>query len=495
MKDFLIVPLLVGFTSALMAQDYSKKLDELDQYIEHARQQWQTPGLAVAVVKDGKSIWCKGYGVREVNDQAPVDTKTLFGICSTTKAMTAACMSMLVDEGKVHWDARVHDLLPEFELADPYMTREVRVRDLFTHNTGMGNADLLWYLWDYEPGVLIAKMRDQQPSYPIRGGYTYQNNMYAVAGKLIEKISGQSWENFIQIRIFNVLGMTNTFPTQEQSRSYRNRSKPHSKYQGKITAFADESADKIAPAGAVWSTIEDMQKWMLFVLDSAIVDGERLISKKNYEEWLKPQTLVSDNGFYPTQRLTKPHWKTYALGWFQHDYQGRAVSFHTGSLQGTIAIIGLIPDEKLGVYVLGNLDHAEVRHAIMYKVFDLFSEEPSDRDWSSEFLALYESLKPTDDSSVLKSGVEIFPSYPLRAFAGSYEDPYLGLIEVNFENDGLTISVGPTHKANLIHKTRNSFFTSFISRPYMPESTLIFEDDGNRITGFRYFDRIFKKKH
>jgi CubicO group peptidase (beta-lactamase class C family) len=408
--------------------------------------------------------------------------------------MTAACMSMLVDEGLVSWDDNVQDHLPEFELSDPTMTREIRVRDLFTHNTGMGNADLLWYLWDYEPEVIIAKMRKQEPAYPIRGGYTYQNNMYTVAGRLIEKISGYSWADFIQKRIFDVVGMTNTFPNQASSNSYSNRSIPHSRYGGKITAFADESADRIAPAGAVWSTIEDMQKWMTFVLDSAMVDGQRLISKKNYAEWLKPQTLVSDNGFYPTQRLTNPHWKTYALGWFQHDYQGRAVSFHTGSLQGTIAIIGLIPDEKLGVYVLGNLDHAEVRHAIMYKVFDIFSDKPSGRDWSSEFLALYNSLKVTNDSSARKTDAEILPSFTLKEFTGRYEDPYLGIMKVALDNDTLILSVGTSNQAKLIHKTRNAFFTEFINRPYMSHSTLIFEDNGNRITGLRYFDRIFKKK-
>ncbi|MCB0666619.1 MAG: serine hydrolase [Saprospiraceae bacterium] len=474
------------------AQDYSDVLDQLDKYIEQARVQWEVPGLAVAIVKDGKALWSKGYGVKEIGKTEPVNIRTLFGICSTTKAMTAACIAMLVDEGKIGWDDKVFEIVPDFRLSDPHWTREIRIRDLLTHNTGLGNADLLWYLWDYEPQVIIEKMRYVDPAYPVRGGYTYQNNMYALAGKVIENVSGKKWESFIQERIFNPLKMDNTFPTQEQSIEYENRSKPHSKHRGAITVFADESADKIAPAGAVWSTIEDMQKWMLFVLDSAKVDGERLISDTNYREWLKPQTIVSDQGFYPTQRLTKPHWKTYALGWFQHDYLGRAVSFHTGSLQGTIAIIGLIPDENLGVYVLGNLDHAEVRHAIMYTVFDIFQSGNIDRDWSSELLALYESLKPKENEP--ESGVQILPSFLLKDFTGMYEDDYLGQIEIVEEDDHLLLLIGPKDQARLIHKNRNTFSVEYLSRPYMSNSTLVFEDNGLRLTGLKYFNRTFKKK-
>ncbi|MCB0687341.1 MAG: serine hydrolase [Saprospiraceae bacterium] len=488
------VLLLLLLARSLTAQDYGQKLRQLDDYIERARQQWEVPGLAVAVVKEGQNLWCKGYGNRNIGHPEAVDVQTLFAICSTTKAMTAACMSMLIDEGKVAWEDQVVDILPNFQLSDPRWTKEIRVRDLFTHNTGMGNADLLWYLWDYEPDIIMEKMKYVDPAYPLRGGYTYQNNMYAVAGQVIEKISGKPWQEFIQERIFVPLKMTNTFPTQKLSLAYVNRSSPHSRYQGKVTAFADESADQIAPAGAVWSTIEDMQKWMQFVLDSARVDGQRLISQENYQEWLKPQTIVSDAGFYPTQRLTKPHWKTYALGWFQHDYHGRAVSFHTGSLQGTIAIIGLIPDEHLGVYVFGNLDHAEVRHAIMYKVFDIFGEHDDGRDWSSEFLELYQETRSNADTTN-KVTVQILPSYALQDFLGTYEDSYLGDIEIKEEDGTLVLLVGPKDKAKLISKNRNTFNLQYISRPYMTTTSLTFEDDGDKIIGFRYFNRFFKKKN
>ena len=487
---------LVGLSllpTLLIGQDYQEKLDALDQYIETARKQWEVPGLAVAIVKDGETVLCRGYGVRQEGSSDKVDRQTLFAICSTTKAMTAACMSMLVDEGKIDWDDKVYKVLPEFRLDDPFRTREIRVRDLFTHNTGLGNADLLWYIWDYDPEVIMSKMQKQEPAYPLRGGFTYQNNMYAVAGKVIEKISGKTWSEFVQERIFRPLKMDHTFPTQELSKNYTNRSSAHSKYQNKISAFADESADKIAPAGAVWSTIEDMQKWMLFVLDSAMIDGERLISDKNYREWLKPQTMVSDAGFYPTQKLTNPHWKTYALGWFQHDYQGRAVSFHTGSLQGTIAIIGLIPDEKLGVYVFGNLDHAEVRHAIMYKVFDVFGGNDDSPDWSTDFLELYESLKPKPDTLSL-ANAQVLPSFAFSQLAGIYEDDYLGLLEVVEDEGELIAFIGPKDKARLIHKNRNTFTLEFISRPYMSRSQCTFEDNGDKVTGIKYFNRFFKKK-
>lgn len=493
LKIIYLMLFLLGCTFFSVAQEYRDKLQQLDQYIEKARQQWEVPGLAVSVVKDGKSIWCKGYGTRGLDQVDPVDIETLFAICSTTKAMTAACMAMLVDEGKMDWDDKVVEYLPQFKLSDPYWTSEIRIRDLLTHNTGMGNADLLWYLWDYDEEVILDKMRYPEPSYPVRGGYTYQNNMYAVAGQVIEKVSGQEWSEFIQQRIFDPLQMSNTFPTQRRSETYLNRSSAHSRYQGVIRTFPDESADKIAPAGAVWSNIEDMQKWMLFVLDSARVNGQRLISETNYREWLKPQAIVSDAGFYPTQQLTKPHWKTYALGWFQHDYQGRAVSFHTGSLQGTIAIIGLIPEEKLGVYVLGNLDHAEVRHAIMYKVFDLFGDEGINRDWSTEFLDLYKKLQPRSRESS-QDEVLILPNYRLADFTGLYEDDYLGKLEILMENGKLKLLIGTDIEARLQHKNRNTFLVEYLSRPYMINSTIIFEENGQKVTGLKYFNRVFHKK-
>ena len=473
--------LFLGVTF-LNAQVSENELHNLDQYIEKAIQQWEVPGLAISIVKDDKAIFSKAYGVQELGKEKPVDEQTIFAICSTTKAMTAAAMGMLVDEGKVKWEDRVVNHMPEFQLYDPYVTKELRVKDLFTHNTGLGNADFLWYTLQLPPKEILNRMRMAKPAYPFRGGYTYQNIMYLAAGQLIEKISGKPWEQFIKDRIFKPLEMKHSFPTKEASIIYKNRSVPHHYINGKISSIPDASADRIAPAGAIWSSIEDMTKWLRFVLNEAKVDGKRLLSQKTYAEWLKPQVIVPPHQFYPTTALTKPHWTTYALGWFQHDYNGRFVSFHTGSLQGTIAIIGIIPDENLGVYVLGNLDHAELRHALMYKVFDFFGKEKTERDWSTEVLELYTGIKERSqkqqETLLAERMKNTNPSQPIEAYIGNYFDPYLGKIKITLSDGRLILNGG----ANLSMTLEHWHYDTFKGQPF-PWSGPMFVKFENNIIG------------
>lgn len=458
---FTILIISFLFNSIAFAQLSPSSIQNLDAYIEKARQQWEAPGLAVAVVKDGKVLFAKGYGVRQLGKPEKVDGQTIFAICSTTKAMTAAAMGMLVDEGKVNWDDKVTQHLPDFQLYDSYVTRELRVRDLFTHNAGLGNADFLWGDTDLSSDEVLSRLRLLPPSYPFRGGYTYQNIMYLAAGKLIEKVSGISWEDFVTQRIFQPLGMTNTYANQQRSLVQKDRSTPHYRLEGKITPITDSNADAIAPAGAVWSSIEDMAKWTQFVLDSARVNGKRLLNPATYAEWLKPQAIVTDEGFYPTQALTKPHWKTYAFGWFQHDYNGRAVSFHTGSLAGTIAILGTIPDEKIGVYVFGNLDHAEVRHAIMYKVFDVLGGQETGRDWSTEFKKLYDGLaqkgEAAEQKELAKRVMGTKPSLPLEKYVGTYSSPLYGDLKIELKNGQLFAKSSSKASMTLEHWNFDTF--------------------------------------
>src|SRR5439155_6735722 len=224
-----------------------------DKYVDAARQAWKVPGMSIVVVKDGQVLLSKGYGVRELGKDAPVDSSTLFGAMSTTKAMTAVALGMLVDEGKVNWDDKVAKYLPNFRVADHYVTGEIRVRDLLTHNAGVGNADFLWAWTPELPSAeVVRRMQYAGPAYPFRGGFTYQNIMYLVAGEVIEKASGMSWERFVSERLFAPLGMKNTFPNYELSRKYRNRSSAHFEVKGKIQVIPETLAVPIAPAGAVW---------------------------------------------------------------------------------------------------------------------------------------------------------------------------------------------------------------------------------------------------
>jgi len=455
-----------------------KQLKEFDAWVENARKEWGAVGLAVTVIKDNEVIFKKGYGLRQLGTHDAVDTNTLFACASTTKAMTATCMGMLVDEGKVNWDDRVIQYLPGFQLYDPYVTRELRIRDLFLHNSGVGNTDFLWGFMDIGSDNILEKMRWVKPSYSFRSGFIYQNIFYLVAGKVIEKVSGHPWDEFIQERIFGPLGMSNTYPSL-QAAPTANRTKPHMRVDGKLMVIEDMSADAIGPAGSVWSSIDDMGKWALCMLDSGKYTGGRLVSPKTWEEMTKAQTLVPSSEFYPTAQLTKPNFTTYGMGWFQHDYKGRKVNFHTGSLPGSIAIHGQLPEEKIAVYVFGNTDHVEVRHAIMYKAFDLFALGGA-TDWGSGFLALYTKLdkaaeaarKKQDEKRVMGTK----PSLPLSGYTGVYQDKLYGTVEVTATGSQLSANINDMHKATLDHWNYDTF-KGPLGKKWDGEVTALFQLD------------------
>ena len=452
--------LALSLAVPLLAQ--SDPLAGFDAYVEKALEDWRTPGLAVAVVKDGRVAHAKGYGVREQGRATPVDERTLFAIGSTTKAMTAALVGMLVDEGKLAWDDPVIRYLPGFQLKDPVVTRELTVRDLLTHRGGLGNADYLWYGQEATTAQVLDRVRLVEPAYSLRSRFIYQNVMYGAAGEVIARVSGKPWTDVIRERIFVPLGMTDTVATLSQVASGANAAAPHADVGGSIKVIRNASVDAVAAAGSVWSSAADMSRWMQFLLDGGRTggaDGKRLLAERTFAELFRPQAIVPDT-MYPTTRLVKPHWMTYGLGWFQQDYRGRAVDFHTGSIDGMIAILGLVRDERLGVFVLGNLDHAELRHALMYTVFDRYAGR-TDRDWSADLLALYGETRQRDAQARQRTEAQrvtgTTPSLPLDAYAGRYADPLRGSVSVSVDHGALRLDYGPGFVGTLEHWHFNTF--------------------------------------
>jgi CubicO group peptidase (beta-lactamase class C family) len=457
-----------GAASHATAQSPDDRSRGFDAYVAKAVRDWQAPGLAIAVVKDGKIVFAKGYGVREAGKPAPFDTSTLSAIASTTKAMTAVAMGMLVDEGKVKWDDPVTKYLPSFQLYDPYVTREVTVRDLLTHRAGLGNADYLWAIADLPAAEMLKRLRLMKPAYSIRSSFVYQNVMYITAGEVIAAASGMPWSKFVQARIFEPLGMRNSYPLLSLVPPNANAATPHWRFgRDTIIAIKKDQSRAIGPAGDVWSSVADMSKWMIFLLDSARVNGKRLLEADTYRELFTPQVMVPPDEFYPTMELTKPHWTTYGLGWFQHDYQGRMLDFHTGSLSGMVAIIALIPDARFGVYVLSNRDHVEIRHALMYKAIDTYLGNPP-RDWSTELLALYNARRASADSARAAFDARRIkgtkPSLSLSKYAGVYEDPLLGRISITERSGKLRLDAGPVLKGDLEHWQYDRFRARYDDR-------------------------------
>lgn len=454
----LALPLLGLWTATAAAQ--RGPLAGLDAYVSRAMRDWQIPGLAVAVVKDDSVVFMRAYGVRQLGKPGAVDTATLFAIGSTTKAMTAAAIGMLVDEGKVRWDDPVTQYLPDFQLYDPFVTRELRVRDLLTHRSGLPGADLLWAGADYSTTEILRRIRYLEPATSLRTRFAYQNVMYAAAGQVIAAAAGMPWDAFVRTRIFTPLGMRGTLPTAATLARQPNVAMPHMRLDDTVRLVANRTVDPVASAGAVWSSIADMTKWMRFVLDSARVGGTRLLTASTYAELLTPQVVVPPEEFYPTARLTHPHFTLYGLGWFLEDYRGRAVAMHTGSIDGMSAIIGLIPDQRLGVYVLANLDHAELRHALIYRVFDLYNP-PATRDWSAELLTLYGDLRTQGRAAEKKRDsarvTGTTPSHALAAYVGTYGDSLYGNAVVTQTNGRLHIHMGNAFDGDLEHWHYDTF--------------------------------------
>lgn len=479
------------------AQSGSRSLDlrDLDAYVTRSVREWRIPGLAIAVVKNDSVVFAKGYGVRQLGKPGAVDAGTRFAIGSTTKAMTAAALGMLVDDGKVRWDAPVITYLPTFRVGDPYVTRELTVRDLLTHRGGLGNADQLWASADYSTEEIFQRVATLPAAYSLRSRFLYQNIMYAVAGEVIEAASGMPWDKFLETRIFEPLGMSGTEATLAALKGQANVATPHAELSDTIRPITNRPVDAVGPAGSVWSSVADMAKWARFILDSGRVGGKRLLKEETFRELLSPQ-VVAPTEMYATTSLSRPHFFTYGLGWFLHDYRGEAVAMHTGSIDGMSALIGLIPERRVGVYVLANLDHAELRHALMYRVFDMDIGNAS-RDWSAEVLALYTRLERQSDSARRQqeqrrvAGTQ--PSLPLDRYAGTYTHPTYGNAVVTVKQGNLHFAFSRGRIGTLRHWHYDTFQAQWEDIRMSPSMVVFAPDGAGGVTSVRAFGITFMR--
>jgi CubicO group peptidase (beta-lactamase class C family) len=485
-------------TSIVRAQK-SPDLAAFDKYVAQAARDWKVPGLAIAIVKDDSLVFAKGYGVLEVGKPEPATEHTRFAIGSTTKAMTTAALAMLIDEGKLHWDDRVIDYLPELRLYDAYATHELTVRDLLTHRSGLPNTDLLWAVPENNYSILemMRRLRYVPPQSSFRSHWEYQNVVYSIAGLLVERISGMPWETFIRTRIFAPLQMTESIPLVSLLKGQPNVAVPHDLEQDTVRTVAIRTTDVIAPAGSVWSSVSDMSKWMRFMLDSGRVGSKRLIQPATFAEIVAPQ-MRAPMAEYPALELARPHFFSYALGWFVQDYHGETVWMHTGSIDGMIAIIGLMPDKRTGVYVLANLDHAELRHALMYTVFDLYNGMPRDsaRDWSADLKKLFDlrhAAAAKAAAAAPKPPAGTHPSLPLDKYAGTYADSAYGTVVVTLANGSLRAKYGNWD----IGELQPAFYDTFKSRkrdPLQGVTDVTFTPDGaGGISAVQMFGQPFSR--
>jgi CubicO group peptidase (beta-lactamase class C family) len=439
--------LFVSLPQFAAGQTIDARLKEIDEYAQKAMRDWNVPGFAIAVVKDDKVIFAKGYGVREMAKPAPVDERTLFAIASNSKAFTAAAIGILVDEGKVKWDDPVTKYLPDFQLHDSYVTRELTIRDLLCHRSGLTTfgGDLLWYESSYDSKEILRRIRYLKPTSSFRSRFGYQNILFLAAGEIVTAVTGKSWGDFLRERFFNPLGMTSTVTTIRAFKPGDNVATPHNELDGQTRVIRYSNVDGVAPAGAINSNVAEMAEWLRLQLGRGKHNGKQIFSTAVSREMWTPHLMlpISEQGekFIPSR-----HFYTYGLGWFLYDYHGRKVVSHGGGLDGMVSQVGMIPEENLGVVVLSNSETV-LPSSLVNRVFDLFLGVPL-RDWSAEFLAQRKATREArkDDEKKLEDerAKNTQPSLPVARYAGSYAGEMYGEAKVLVENGKLVLRLTPS---------------------------------------------------
>ncbi len=440
MKLLRLIFALAVLAHVALAQ--TKPLDGFDEYVAGSMKEFEAPGLAIAVVKDGQVVLSKGYGLRKLGESAAVDENTLFGIASISKAFTAAALAMLVDEGKIRWEDRVIDYMPSFQLHDPYATREMTIRDLLCHRSGLPayGADLMGFSFDRSRADIIRRLRYLKPASSFRSRYAYQNNMFLVAGELVPAITGKTWDAFIAERIFRPLGMTSSSTEFKVLEAQPNRVTPHARVDGMLRPVTWQKVDAIGPAASINSNVKDMAQWIKAQLTGGAYPGGRLFSEAAQRQMWAPQ-MVLPAGAPPRGKLPKPKFGAYGLGWSISEYRGRKVVAHGGALTGMFSRIMLIPEDGLGVVVLTSSE-TSIGPALAYRVADAFIGGASE-DWSAIYAAQgRETLERNNERIRKRDAARVRtskPSVELSRYAGTYDCDLLGKARIDAAGNGLRL--------------------------------------------------------
>lgn len=415
-----------------------------ETYIQDVLNTWQAPGAAVAVLQGDDVLVMEGFGWRNVAEKLPMTAQTRFAIASCTKAFTAMGVALLVDEGLLEWDKPVRDYMPDFRLKDDYATQHTTPRDLLSHRTGVPRHDLAWFGTDFSREQLIHNLRYLEPFTSFRGKYYYQNMMYMTAGYLCGYLTGQSWESFIQDRIFNVLGMHNsTFgPWLDGGQTavpYRFRRKLQTVVE---MAYYDASRardyDPLGPAGGIYSTVEDLGLWLKVHLNHGYAGDVQLVSAHNLREMHAPQMIMPASGF--NEELFGTTLNAYGMGWTIRPYKGFTLIQHNGAIDGFRALISVIPQPKLGIVALVNLDQKNVPEALTYGLIDHFLDVAGD-DWQKRFFeidsAILEAQDKGERGAIEDRVADASPTHDPMDYTGDYTAEGYADLRIKFENQVL----------------------------------------------------------
>ncbi len=456
----------------LQAQVLTTK--QIDSVAEKTLAAFDVPGLAVAVVKDGKVIHSKGYGVRSLKNNLKVDEHTLFGIASNTKAFTAAALGMLVDEKKITWDSKVTDIIPEFKLYDAYVTSQFTIRDLLSHRSGLGlgAGDLM--IWPDSSTVtkkqIIHNLRYLKPVSSFRTQWDYDNLLYIVAGEVIERISGLKYEDFIETRIMQPLGMTKSALSYNRLKDKTNIIDAHAPVNGKIAVIPKDFTENSNAAGGMNASVSELSKWALVQLNGGKY-GEKLdktlFSKAAQNQmWTLHSIIPAGKGSY------NRHFFGYGLGWFLSDEKGYMVAEHTGGLAGMVSEVTLIPDLKLGIIVLTNQQAGGAFTAITESIKDGYfgitgknrSKDASDNEKQEKSYGKQVTDKVWADIATAQKNVNNKPA--VKNYLGTYQDEWFGVVTISELNGKMHFEAknSPKLKGDMVYYKGNTFIVKWYDR-------------------------------
>lgn len=491
-------PFLIDDTRAPLAAPLpdAARLARFDAYVEAVQKQFDVPGVAVAIVKDGQVVMARGYGVREMGKPAKVDEHTMFAIASNTKAFTAAALNMLQDEGKLKTTDRVIDHLPWFRMSDAYVTREMRIRDLLAHRSGLslGAGDLLyWPTTTYTTREVAERLKDVPLTGGFREQYAYDNILFGVAGLVVEAASGMSFQKFLETRIFEPLGMKETRYNSDGLKPGDNVATGHAKFDFKdLRPVGLTSWRNVSGAGGIYSSVHDLAKWMNVQLAGGVISGEgdkarRLFSEQRQREmWTVLTPIPSGKPSIPELVPAAANFVGYGQGWQLSDYAGNKLVWHTGGWPGQVSRLTLVPEQKLGVVVLTSAEVGVAFNAITYEALDMMLGK-SGNDWLKGYAAAYAKAQGNADEDwqkhVAARDAGSRPSLPLAKYAGTYRDPWYGDVVIRQGGKGLEMQFSKTAEllGDIEHWQHDSFIVRWRDRGLNADAFANFalDPDGN----------------
>ena len=456
------------------------RLARFDAFVETVQKQFQVPGVAVAIVKDGQVVMERGYGVRELGKPAKVDAHTMFAIASNTKAFTAASLNMLQDEGKLKTTDRVIDHLPWFRMSDPYVTREMRIRDLLAHRSGLslGAGDLLyWPTTTYSTREVAERLKDVPLTGGFREQYAYDNILFGVAQLVVEQASGMSYKQFLQTRIWQPLGMTETRYNSDDLKPGDNVAVGNALYDFKDLrpVPSPTSWRNVSGAGGIYSSVHDLAKWMNLQLAGGEIaagtgSGKRLFSQARQREmWTMLTPIPVGKPAVPELAPAVPNFSGYAQGWFLSDYAGHRLVWHTGGWPGQVSRLTLLPDERVGIVVLTSAEVGAAFNAITFEALDMMLGKDG-HDWLRGYAAAQAKAQGNADEDwqkhVAARDAASKPSLPLAKYAATYRDPWYGDVIIRQGKNGLEMQFSKTAEllGDLEHWQHDTFIVRWRDR-------------------------------